>query len=408
MHARPAVAGSGPDPAAAQDAPAPDPSAQAPSALRLTRLTRSFGPIMALDHVDLTVTAGEFMVLLGPSGSGKSTLLRLVAGIDRATAGSIAIGGRVVADRHRHLPPERRGLAMVFQDYALWPHVSVLANVVYALERLSLPRDETRRRALAMLDRVGLAGLANRRPPELSGGEQQRAALARALAARPAVLLCDEPLSHLDADLRERLRAEIAALTRENGTTVLYITHDQREAFALADRIGVLQSGRLVQCGVPETIYRAPATPFVARFTGVAGELRGRIDGGPDSAGRFRVETASGPVLASPGPAAALAGGGGPALAGGAVPEPASSAVTVAIRPEAARLDGETGLPGRVTDIAYRGHGYDHLVELADGTRLAGVFASVRRPRGETVRVVLDPDGCFAYPVAGPDAEPVR
>jgi iron(III) transport system ATP-binding protein len=352
---------------------------------------------MALDQVDLTVTAGEFMVLLGPSGSGKSTLLRLVAGIDRATAGSIAIGGRVVADRHRHLAPERRGLAMVFQDYALWPQVSVLANVVYALERLHLPREETRRRALAMLDRVGLAGLANRRPPELSGGEQQRVALARALAARPAVLLCDEPLSHLDADLRERLRAEIAALTRENGTTVLYITHDQAEAFALAGRIGVLQAGRLVQCDVPETIYRAPATPFVARFTGVAGELRGRIDGGPDSAGRFRVETASGPVLASSGPASALA----------------PSAVTVAIRREAARLEGEglpglPGLPGRVTDIAYRGHGYDHLVELADGTRLAGVFASARRPRGETVRVVLDPDGCFAYPVAGSDAVPVR
>jgi iron(III) transport system ATP-binding protein len=355
---------------------------------------------MALDGVDLTVTAGEFMVLLGPSGSGKTTLLRLVAGIDRATAGSIEIGGRVVADRQRHLQPERRGLAMVFQDYALWPHVSVLANVVYALERLRLPREESRRRALAMLDRVGLARLANRRPPELSGGEQQRVALARALAARPAVLLCDEPLSHLDADLRERLRAEIAALTRENGTTVLYITHDQAEAFALAGRIGVLQSGRLVQCDVPETIYRAPATPFVARFTGVAGELRGRVDGPPDAAGRFRVETAGGPVLASP----VLAS---PVLAAGAGPAPLAPAVTVLIRREAARLDS-AGLPGRVEDIAYRGHGYDHLVELADGTRLAGVFASARRQRGETVRVGLDPGGCFAYPATSSDVVPVR
>ncbi|HEY4461026.1 MAG TPA: ABC transporter ATP-binding protein [Streptosporangiaceae bacterium] len=360
---------------------------------------------MALNDIDLTISAGEFMVLLGPSGSGKSTLLRLVAGIDRATAGSIAIGGRVVADQRRHLPPERRGLAMVFQDYALWPQVSVLANVVYALERLRLPREESRRRALAMLDRVGLARLANRRPPELSGGEQQRVALARALAARPAVLLCDEPLSHLDADLRERLRAEIAALTRENGTTVLYITHDQAEAFALADRIGVLQSGRLVQCDRPETIYHAPATPFVARFTGVAGELRGRIDGEPGSDGRVRVETAVGTVLASPGPAGpAGPGGAGP---GGAGP---GAAVTVAVRPEAARLDehGLPGLPGRVVDVAYRGHGYDHVIELADGTRLAGVYASDRRPRGETVRIGLDPAGCFAYVAAASDGTPVR
>lgn len=147
--------------------------------------------------------------------------------IDRLTAGSIAIGGTVVADRGHHLPPQRRGLAMVFQDYALWPQASVLSNVVYALERLHLPRREARRQALAMLDRVGLVRLANRRPPELSGGEQQRVALARALAARPTVLLCDEPLSHLDADLRERMRTEIATLARENDTTVLYITHDQ-------------------------------------------------------------------------------------------------------------------------------------------------------------------------------------
>jgi ABC-type Fe3+/spermidine/putrescine transport system ATPase subunit len=150
------------------------------------------------------------------------------------------IGGQVFVDRQRHVQPERRGLAMVFQDYALWPQVSVLSNVVYALERLRLPREESRRRALAMLDRVGLARLANRHPPELSGGEQQRVGLARALVARPAVLLCDEPLSHLDADLRERLRTEIATLARENDTTVLYITHDQAEAFALADRVGVL------------------------------------------------------------------------------------------------------------------------------------------------------------------------
>lgn len=356
-------------------------------ALQLTGLTRRFGRVTALDGVDLTVTAGQFTVLLGPSGSGKTTLLRLVAGIDRPTAGSIAIGGNVVAGRGRHLPPQRRGLAMVFQDYALWPQVSVLSNVVYALERLRLPRQEARRRALAMLDRVGLARLANRRPPELSGGERQRVALARALAARPAVLLCDEPLSHLDADLRERLRTEIATLARENDTTVLYITHDQGEAFALADQIGVLQSGQLVQCGLPETLYHAPATPFVARFTGVAGELHGRVAGPRDAAGWIPVDTANGPVLASE------AGNGQP-----------GSAVTVLVRPAAARLADDGALRGQVEDIAYRGHGYDHLVRLSDGTRLAGVFAAERRQRGAEVQVGLDPAGCFAFPAASATA----
>jgi iron(III) transport system ATP-binding protein len=363
------------------------PGGPSPGALRLTGLTRRFGRATALDSVELTVAAGQFMVLLGPSGSGKTTLLRLVAGIDRPTAGSIAIGDTVFADGGRYLPPQRRGLAMVFQDYALWPQVSVLSNVVYALERLRLPRQDARGRALAMLDRVGLARLANRRPPELSGGEQQRVALARALVARPAVLLCDEPLSHLDADLRERLRTEIATLARENDTTVLYITHDQGEAFALADQIGVLQSGRLVQCGLPETVYHTPATPFVARFTGVAGELHGRIAGERDAAGRVRVDTPNGPVLASE-PARGQPG----------------SAVTVLVRPAAARLaDDGGGLRGQVEDIAYRGHGYDHLVRLADGTRLAGVFAAERRQRGAEVEVGLDPAGCFAYPSGAGD-----
>ncbi len=190
---------------------APPPGAPVPGALQLTDLTRRFGRVTALDRADLTVTAGQFMVLLGPSGSGKTTLLRLVAGIDRPTEGSIVIGGTVVADRDHHLPPQRRGLAMVFQDHALWPQASVLSNVAYALERLRLPRQEARRRALAMLDRVGLARLANRRPPELSGGEQQRVALARALVARPAVLLYDEPLSHVDANACRRQPARAAA-----------------------------------------------------------------------------------------------------------------------------------------------------------------------------------------------------
>lgn len=217
--------------------------------LEVKGLTRRFGDLVALDRVDLTVEAGQFVVLLGPSGSGKTTLLRLLAGIDKVDEGTITLGGKVLADGRLHLPPERRGLAMVFQDYALWPHLTVLANVAYALRRLRLAAGESDARARAMLERVGLARYADGWPHQLSGGEQQRVALARALVAQPGLLLCDEPLSNLDADLRERLRLEIATLAREAGTTVVYITitHDQTEAFALADRVGVLDHGRLVQ-----------------------------------------------------------------------------------------------------------------------------------------------------------------
>ena len=198
------------------------------------------GGSTALQDVGLDVAPGTFLVLLGPSGSGKTTLLRSLAGIERITTGRITIGATTVADGRVHVPPERRDLSMVFQDYALWPHLTVTDNVAFALRRRRLPRPQCRARARGMLDRVGLGQLAARYPNELSGGEQQRVALARALVADTGLLLCDEPLSNLDADLRERLRVEISALVREAGATTVYITHDQAEAFALADRVGVL------------------------------------------------------------------------------------------------------------------------------------------------------------------------
>ena len=182
-------------------------------------------------------------MLLGPSGSGKTTLLRCLAGIERVTSGRIEIGGRSVADGRVHVPPDQRDLSMVFQDYALWPHLTVRDNVAFALRRRKLPRAAARERAAAMLDRVGLGALGGRYPNELSGGEQQRVALARALVADTGLILCDEPLSNLDADLRERMRLEISSLVREAGATTVYITHDQAEAFALADRVGILEKG---------------------------------------------------------------------------------------------------------------------------------------------------------------------
>jgi iron(III) transport system ATP-binding protein len=216
------------------------------------------GGNQALREVSLEVEPGTFLVLLGPSGSGKTTLLRALAGIERITSGRITIGAAIVADGRTHVPPDRRDLSMVFQDYALWPHLTVRDNVAFALRRRRLTRARSRRLAHAMLERVGLAALTGRYPNELSGGEQQRVALARALVADTGLVLCDEPLSNLDADLRERMRVEISSLVREAGATTLYITHDQAEAFALADRVGVLERGRLVQTGTPEEIYTRP------------------------------------------------------------------------------------------------------------------------------------------------------
>jgi iron(III) transport system ATP-binding protein len=362
------------------------------------------GGNQALRDVSLSVEPGSFLVLLGPSGSGKTTLLRCLAGIERVSSGRIAIGDRTVALGPRapgsgaqgsgaqgsglHLPPEQRDLSMVFQDYALWPHLSARDNVAFALRRRRLSRAECRIRASQMLERVGLGVLADRYPNELSGGEQQRVALARALIADTGLILCDEPLSNLDADLRERMRVEISALVREAAATTVYITHDQAEAFALADQVGVLEAGRLVQAGTPEEIYTRPASPFVARFTGLAGELRVRVRG-PGADGMVMVE----PVLAD------LSGAAFPARAPLGSLDRADALLM--IRPTAVRMcangSAEPQLSGRVTDVAFRGRGYEHAIDLAGGTRLTGVFADVRAARGETVGLRMDPAGCHVF-----------
>jgi iron(III) transport system ATP-binding protein len=254
----------------------------------------------ALRGVSIDVEPGTFVVLLGPSGSGKTTMLRCLAGIERISSGRITIGGQTVADGRTHVPPDQRDLSMVFQDYALWPHLSARDNVAFALRRRHLSRAECRSRAATMLDRVGLGALADRYPNQLSGGEQQRVALARALIADTGLILCDEPLSNLDADLRERMRVEISALVREAAATTVYITHDQAEAFALADKVGVLERGRLVQAGTPEEIYTRPATPL---------HRPGRGDAGPRPRTRRRRDCAGGAARGPqlPGPCAGRA-----------------------------------------------------------------------------------------------------
>jgi iron(III) transport system ATP-binding protein len=235
-----------------------------------------YGGTAVLDDVSLDVGGGEFFAFLGPSGSGKTTLLRLVAGFGMPSRGRILIGDREVSG----LPAWSRNVGMVFQSYALWPHMTVAKNVAFGLERRRLPRAEIASRVRAALDLVGLGALADRRPAQLSGGQQQRVALARTIVIEPEVLLLDEPLSNLDAKLRVEMRSELKALQRKLGITAIYVTHDQEEANAVADRIAVLDQGRIQQIGTPTDLYDHPVNRFVATFLGTANLIEGRIERG--------------------------------------------------------------------------------------------------------------------------------
>ncbi len=349
----------------------------------MNALGKLFGDKRALDDVSIDVEPGTFLVLLGPSGSGKTTLLRCLAGIERPSNGTITIGGNVVAGPKTFVPPERRGLAMVFQDYALWPHLSVRKNVAYPLATSSLAKSERSKRCDDLLERVGISHLGGRFPNELSGGEQQRVALARALAADVGLILFDEPLSNLDADRREQLRIEIATLTREAGATALYITHDQSEAFALADQIGVLNQGRLVQFDTPENIYRHPTTAFVARFTGVSGEFPVKV---LSEKGGSRV------VVALP-------------FASSHTIEASSierlephADVSLFVRASGVSLGppaNDGGVRGVIRDVAFNGRGYDHVVDVGEGFSLTKIFAPLRFDRGRNVKVCFDSSACF-------------
>ena len=342
--------------------------------------SKHYGTLKALNNFDLTIEPGTFTVLLGPSGSGKSTLIRSIAGIERLDTGSIHFGDREVANNGFHMAPEKRDLAMVFQDYALWPHMTAFENVEYAIKRRNLDTTEAMRRVNEALERVGLSAKGPNYPFQLSGGEQQRVALARAIVGRPSLLLFDEPLSNLDADLRERLRVEIATLTREIGATACYITHDQSEAFALADQIGVLRSGELQQIATPEEIYRHPANRFVAAFTGISGSFLGTVT----QAHGHKVEVALGKRRIECRTSAELKVG---------------DSVEVLIRPSATSLSDHrsNSLPAIVLDVAYRGRGYEHVVECEFGV-ISSVFATESTARGSKVDIYIDPHNCLAFP----------
>ncbi|NPA98992.1 MAG: ABC transporter ATP-binding protein [Crenarchaeota archaeon] len=244
--------------------------------IKLVNLTKVFGKVTAVDHINLEVEDGEFMTLLGPSGCGKTTTLRMIAGLEVPTEGEIYIGDRLVSSSIKKvfIPPERRNIGMVFQNYAVWPHMTVFDNVAYPLKIKKLPKDEIKRRVMDILRLVHLDGMENRYPHQLSGGQQQRVALARALVMEPDILLLDEPLSNLDAKLREEMRFEIRAIQQKLGITVVYVTHDQSEAMAMSDRIAVMNKGRIQQVGTPYEIYKYPANTFVAGFIGLANFIK--------------------------------------------------------------------------------------------------------------------------------------
>src|SRR2546428_12706869 len=245
------------------------------ASVELRGLTKRYGEVAVVDDVSLTIEHGRLVCLLGPSGCGKTTTLRLIAGFMEPSAGEIAVGDRVVSSPHRTLPPEQRNMSMIFQSYALWPHMTVAENVAYGLKLRKLDRATIAKKLAALLSTTRLSELADRYPGELSGGQQQRVALARALIVEPETLLLDEPLSNLDANLREEMRFEVRRLHDEYRYTTVYVTHDQSEAMTTADLIAVMNGGRIDQLGTPEDIYARPESEFVARFIGASNVIKG-------------------------------------------------------------------------------------------------------------------------------------
>jgi iron(III) transport system ATP-binding protein len=349
------------------------------SRLELAGLTKRFGAHAAVDALDLTVESGTLVSLLGPSGCGKTTTLRLVSGFAVPDGGSIHVAGQLVSSAGRVVPPERREMSMIFQSYALWPHLTVAENVAYGLKLRRQPRAEIERRIRAMLETMQLWPYEARYPAELSGGQQQRVGLARALVVEPKILLLDEPLSNLDANLREDMRHEIRRLHDRFHYTTIYVTHDQAEAMTTSDQIAVMRDGKIEQCGAPEDVYERPETEFVARFIGSTNILRGRRVGARDAECdglRLMCETGEFPV---------------------------DGTAIVSIRPHrivlGAPATGSThgGVEGTVERVVYLGAQRHYIVALDSGTKLQVLTSSdTRAVAGERVGLTLPPSHCRA------------
>jgi spermidine/putrescine ABC transporter ATP-binding subunit len=334
--------------------------------VEISRLKRSFGALTVVDDVSIDVGPGEFLALLGPSGSGKTTILMTIAGFSEPDSGAVRIGGRDVT----RLPPYARNIGMVFQKYALFPHMTVAQNIAFPLLQRGMPREQIRRRIAEVIELVGLSGLEDRSSVALSGGQQQRVALARALVYRPPVLLMDEPLGALDKKLREHLQVEIKDIQRITGTTVIFVTHDQNEALAMADRLAVLNQGRIEQIGTPEDLYDRPANSFVADFIGEANVLTGVAVGRIGASCQVRV--GNGVIVSG-------------VIASDDLTPPANSPAEIVVRPTRIRLqelDSQAPLSGVVISITYAGDSWAARLDVGAGVHLtARGPATVARPR---------------------------
>jgi iron(III) transport system ATP-binding protein len=352
--------------------------------LELVDVGKRFGDVIAVDDVSLQVAEGEFLTLLGPSGCGKTTTLRMIAGFETATSGRITLGDRDIT----RLPPQQRGIGMVFQNYALFPHLDVFENVAYGLRATGVARGEVPKRVNEALELVGLADLSKRKVQDLSGGQQQRIAVARAIAPQPRLILLDEPLSNLDAAMRERTRTELRTLLKRLNMTAIFVTHDQEEAFALSDRIAVMNAGRLQQLGAPEQLYQNPSNLFVAGFMGRANLVRATVKGSQGD--RIACEAAGDTTLIAV-PVGSIRAG---------------DEVQLLLRPEwlsllprdAAAQPGDIG--GVVADRRFAGAHTYYQVRLAN--QEITVLGGVRDARmGEPVHIRIAPAmRIYAYPRA--------
>ncbi|MCA0433672.1 MAG: ABC transporter ATP-binding protein [Proteobacteria bacterium] len=344
-------------------------------AVELRNVTLAYHTFVAVKDVSLSIRKGEFVTLLGPSGCGKTTILRSIAGLVQPTGGEISVAGR----RIDNVPIHKRNIGLVFQNYALFPHKSIFDNIAFGLKYRKVEKAEIARKVKRALDMVRLPGVEKKLPSEMSGGQQQRIALARAIVIEPDVLLLDEPLSALDANLREEMRTELKIIQREVGITTIFVTHDQEEALAMSDRIVVMNKGEIEQLGTPEDVYRRPETRFVASFLGQSNLLPGRITAIAD--GQARVQLDGGPEIIAAAPASARAG----------------AAVTVVVRAQKVTIGaGSKAMPGKVISASYLGGTAAYFVE-SGGIRLqsnATIDERVWR-EGEAVGITINPADCL-------------
>jgi iron(III) transport system ATP-binding protein len=349
------------------------------ASVELRGLTKRYGDLAVVDDISLTIAHGHLICLLGPSGCGKTTTLRLIAGFVEPSGGEILVGDKMMSSPARTLPPERRNMSMIFQSYALWPHMTVAENIVYGLKLRKFPRDVIAKKLEAILATTRLAPVAQRYPGELSGGQQQRVALARALIVEPETLLLDEPLSNLDANLREEMRFEVRRLHDAYRYTTVYVTHDQAEALTTADLIAVMNAGKIEQAGSPEDVYNRPRSEFVARFIGSSNVIRGK------ALDKTRIDFAD----------AALRCVGEPMQFGAPAP--------VSIRPHDIGIStrkpaqDENVVQATVVRQVFLGDRRDYMVEAKDGTQLRVVTtAGEDIPQGSEVWLHLPPERCRA------------